>query len=29
MREDGMLLLSMRRCPAPGQDAPAGPEGFP
>ena len=29
MREGGMLLLSMRWYPAPGQDAPAGPEGLP
>ena len=29
MSEDGMLLLSMRWYPAPGQDAPAGPEGLP
>lgn len=29
MREGGMLLLSMHWYPAPGQDAPAGPEGFP
>lgn len=29
MRESGMLLLSMRWYPAPGQDAPAGPEGLP
>ena len=29
MSEGGMLLLSMRWYPAPGQDAPAGPEGLP
>ena len=29
MREGDMLLLSMRWYPAPGQDAPAGPEGLP
>ena len=29
MREGGMLLLSMRWYPAPGQNAPAGPEGLP
>lgn len=29
MREGSMLLLSMRWYPAPGQDAPAGPEGLP
>lgn len=29
MREGGLLLLSMRWYPAPGQDAPAGPEGLP
>lgn len=29
MREGGVLLLSMRWYPAPGQDAPAGPEGLP
>ncbi|WP_072500635.1 hypothetical protein [Olsenella phocaeensis] len=29
MREGGMLLLSMRWYPAPGQDAPAEPEGLP
>ncbi|WP_417118829.1 hypothetical protein [Olsenella phocaeensis] len=29
MREGGTLLLSMRWYPAPGQDAPAGPEGLP
>lgn len=29
MREGGMLLLSMRWYPAPGQDASAGPEGLP
>ena len=29
MREGGMLLLSMRWYPTPGQDAPAGPEGLP
>lgn len=28
MREDGVLLLSMRWYPAPGQGAPAGPEGL-
>lgn len=28
MREGGMLLLSMRWYPVPGQDAPAGPEGL-
>ena len=28
-REGGMLLLSMRWYPTPGQDAPAGPEGLP
>lgn len=29
MREGGMLLLSIRWYPVPGQDAPAGPEGLP
>lgn len=29
LRESGMLLLSMRWYPAPGQDASAGPEGLP
>ncbi|MDP9860694.1 hypothetical protein J2S71_002390 [Olsenella profusa DSM 13989] len=29
MREGGVLILSMRWYPAPGQDAPAGPEGLP